>query len=59
MARTDISGTKHNKKNNMKENRKRCVYSQKCVRLKEVLTSEKKSKNLKNMQVENKNKNKK
>jgi hypothetical protein len=38
MANKDIDGgKKHSKKNNMKENRKRGPYSQKCARLKENL----------------------
>lgn len=42
MSRIDKDGIKHNRKNNAKETKKRTMYSQKSVRIKEELLKKKK-----------------
>jgi len=48
MSRKEPDGTKHNKKSRMKEQKKRNTYSQKRVRMVQVLQEKRKSKKVSN-----------
>ncbi len=48
MSRKEPDGTKHNKKSRRKEQKKRNIYSQKRVRMVQVLQEKRKSKKVSN-----------